>query len=385
MKALISILMLCLLAATPAFAEPNVKVQILTAYDLVEQTVEISWTNHVVTLDGTVLSSGSSATLIFADGLTAKRGAAVTTGERLTVTPNSPEAIATIALANRTLKYEGAIEFARRNGSWIAINTLDLDAYSAAVADAETSTDSGAMLQLMTVLIRTRAIGGGPHDGAFCDRTCCMLYAGVAGKRAKAAAAATSGKVLAYKRKLCPVYFSAACGGATRPVEEAIPHAKAHPALAGASDLDGEGRAWCRDATHFAWTRSLSKMKAVELLNEYAIANSFFLPAGPLYLRRENENAPLELIAGPKTHTVPAEPFRMFLGRKYGWNILLSDRFAVKLTETGYEFHGHGFGHRVGLCQAGALARIKSGETIEAVLSHYFPGAELIAVESIEH
>ena len=38
-----------------------------------------------------------------------------------------------------------------------------------------------------------------------------------------------------------------------------------------------------------------------------------------------------------------------------------------------FVFEGRGFGHGVGLCQAGALARIKAGVTPEAVLLRYFP------------
>ena len=39
-----------------------------------------------------------------------------------------------------------------------------------------------------------------------------------------------------------------------------------------------------------------------------------------------------------------------------------------------FMFSGSGFGHGVGLCQAGALARLTAGATPADVLRYYYPG-----------
>jgi stage II sporulation protein D len=43
-------------------------------------------------------------------------------------------------------------------------------------------------------------------------------------------------------------------------------------------------------------------------------------------------------------------------------------------------FEGQGFGHGVGLCQAGAFARIKAGARPDEVLARYYPGATVVAL-----
>ncbi|MCK7524603.1 MAG: hypothetical protein MZV64_46800 [Ignavibacteriales bacterium] len=42
-----------------------------------------------------------------------------------------------------------------------------------------------------------------------------------------------------------------------------------------------------------------------------------------------------------------------------------------------YKFNGAGWGHGVGMCQSGAVARAFSGQTYEQILNHYFPETEI--------
>ena len=42
-----------------------------------------------------------------------------------------------------------------------------------------------------------------------------------------------------------------------------------------------------------------------------------------------------------------------------------------------FTFSGRGYGHGVGLCQAGALARLRAGAKPVDVLRYYYPGAVL--------
>jgi stage II sporulation protein D len=56
---------------------------------------------------------------------------------------------------------------------------------------------------------------------------------------------------------------------------------------------------------------------------------------------------------------------------------LRSTLFSVTTSRVGFTFSGRGFGHGVGLCQAGAIARLRAGESPEKVLSFYFPGTSL--------
>ena len=69
--------------------------------------------------------------------------------------------------------------------------------------------------------------------------------------------------------------------------------------------------------------------------------------------------------------------FREVVTRRLGVKTLKSTLFSVKKTRGVFTFSGRGFGHGVGLCQAGAMARLKAGESPEKVLSFYFPGTSV--------
>jgi len=83
------------------------------------------------------------------------------------------------------------------------------------------------------------------------------------------------------------------------------------------------------------------------------------------------------LLRGSRTFVVRGEVFRDVLTRRLGAKTVKSTMFSVKKVRGGFSFTGRGFGHGVGLCQAGALARLRAGESPESVLAHYFPGTTL--------
>ena len=50
--------------------------------------------------------------------------------------------------------------------------------------------------------------------------------------------------------------------------------------------------------------------------------------------------------------------------------------------ETGRVLSGRGFGHGIGLCQTGALARAAAGQSFTDILAHYYPGAQLVRLQA---
>jgi stage II sporulation protein D len=71
------------------------------------------------------------------------------------------------------------------------------------------------------------------------------------------------------------------------------------------------------------------------------------------------------------------DEFRQALARVFGPRALRSTRFEVRRAGALFTFDGQGFGHGVGLCQAGALARLRAGASPVDVMRHYYPGAIL--------
>ena len=71
---------------------------------------------------------------------------------------------------------------------------------------------------------------------------------------------------------------------------------------------------------------------------------------------------------------VRGEDLRDVLGQSFGGRSIKSTRFSIEHTAGTFVFDGKGFGHGVGLCQAGALARIRAGAKLPAVLGDFtFP------------
>jgi len=60
-----------------------------------------------------------------------------------------------------------------------------------------------------------------------------------------------------------------------------------------------------------------------------------------------------------------------------------STDFEVEESRAAYLLRGRGTGHGAGLCQAGAIARAKRGETRDAILALYYRGAALQRLASL--
>jgi SpoIID/LytB domain protein len=52
----------------------------------------------------------------------------------------------------------------------------------------------------------------------------------------------------------------------------------------------------------------------------------------------------------------------------------MSAHFDLQRRQDRYLFEGRGFGHGVGLCQAGAQARAANGMSALSILAFYYPG-----------
>jgi stage II sporulation protein D len=65
------------------------------------------------------------------------------------------------------------------------------------------------------------------------------------------------------------------------------------------------------------------------------------------------------------------------LSHAFGVRSIRSTLFTVTRSKDTFVFSGRGFGHGVGLCQAGAMARLQAGQAPSTVLAHYFPGTAL--------
>ena len=77
---------------------------------------------------------------------------------------------------------------------------------------------------------------------------------------------------------------------------------------------------------------------------------------------------------GARTVAVRGERLRSMINASLGPRAIKSTRFTVRRNGRKLLFEGRGFGHGVGLCQTGALARARAGHSPRDIIAHYYPG-----------
>jgi hypothetical protein len=84
-------------------------------------------------------------------------------------------------------------------------------------------------------------------------------------------------------------------------------------------------------------------------------------------------------LPGLRPDVVAGEQFRAAIGA----TIIRSTAFSLARRGSSLRFTGRGYGHGVGMCVIGAGKRAGRGESAEAILTQYFPGLELAAVDGL--
>ena len=239
----------------------------------------------------------------------------------------------------------------------------------------------GRMFELQAVLSRTYALshlGRHTRDGYdLCATTHCQLFEPSRLKTSRWATAATegarktAGKVLWFQRAAAAALYHADCGGHTStPV--VIWGSMPHPYLRAAAD-DGPA-AHAHGTWRYEATREMIRL-ALNSDGRTAIGARL---DGITVLERDDAGRALRVgLTGRRAREVKGEVLRDALTHAFGARTIKSTWFDVREQRTSFVFEGRGFGHGVGLCQAGALARIEAGNSPSSVLLRYFPGTTL--------
>lgn len=264
-----------------------------------------------------------------------------------------------------------------------AVETVSLEAYVAAVLPAEIGSHApDAALEAQAVAARSYALAkSGRHqdEGAdLCDGTHCQVFQGLARATAatRRAAEATRGLVLAQGGRVIAAPFSANCGGRTaRPAD--VWDDEETPELESVED-DA-----CLGTAGAVWTYHLPRAAIPALGSALGLPEARFLE---VFGRDAGERVTAVRLAGPggKSLVVRGFDFRKSAAELWGWASVRSTWFDVEETRHEYVLSGRGTGHGAGLCQTGAIVRAKRGETWEAILAHYYCGAQVVALDAVE-
>ena len=231
--------------------------------------------------------------------------------------------------------------------------------------------------EVQTIVARTYALTHlGRHRAEgfdLCDTTHCQVYepARLGASRFTAdvrrAAAQTAGEVILYGTRPIDALFHADCGGHTSSPEQVwgttpLPYLRPEPDRA-------------RALTHRSWTVTLTREQLRVALNadpRTAVGKTLkSLDADPLDSSGRIAGV---RIAGDRQLDIRGDDFRAILNRTLGPKTVQSTRFSIRSTGTTYVLTGTGYGHGIGLCQQGALARARLGTPADTILAGYFPG-----------
>jgi stage II sporulation protein D len=276
-------------------------------------------------------------------------------------------------------------------GGKAAIKDVPLEKYVEATIISEFAPPSGdpevveRMLEVQAVISRSYALAHLARHARegydLCSTTHCQLYQPGRLRTSRWAAAAaqaagrTAGQVLWFDGAPASALFHADCGGHTSRSSD-VWAGTGRPYLVGVAD-DGPA-----EQAHAAWQFDATVADVRAALNADPRTRVGARLDGMTVLDRD-EAGRAERIAllAATDRIVRGEDLRDVLSRAFGARAVKSTWFEVRRDRNLLHFEGRGYGHGVGLCQAGALARIRAGARLGAILQRYFPGTRLVTLD----
>jgi stage II sporulation protein D len=263
---------------------------------------------------------------------------------------------------------------------------VGLEAYVAGVLAGEQAVGTlpaavaTKVLELQAVISRTYAVANrGRHarEGFdLCAETHCQVFRpdGRPGGRrplVEAAVATTAGVVLTHGGKPIQALFHADCGGHTSAAAD-VWGGPGQPYLVARPDP------WCSTRASSAWTLRLTTAELGQALAAGGLAGiQGDVRSVEVGRVDQGGRASTLVVRGTVPVAVRGEDFRRAVTRRLGPRAFRSLTITVERTADGFLFRGRGFGHGAGLCQAGALARLQAGESVQQVLSYYYAGTTM--------
>ena len=272
-----------------------------------------------------------------------------------------------------------------------AIRAVPLEDYVAATILSEFAPAAGVtaeieqMYEVQAIISRTYGVmhvSRHARDGFdLCSTTHCQLYqpgrlrTSRWAEVARMAASRTAGAVVWFGEAPAATLYHADCGGHTSDAS-AVWGGRGFPYLAGVEDdgpAEGAHMTWRYTATVDAVRRALARDPRTRSDGPLEIA---------VVERDDAGRATMIALTRNRETRVRAETVREVLTAAFGPRAIRSTRFDVRRDAAGFHFEGRGFGHGVGLCQAGARARIRAGATRSEVLLRYYPGTTIVRLRT---
>jgi stage II sporulation protein D len=287
--------------------------------------------------------------------------------------------------------YRGAIIIVPESaGAVTFINALHVEDYLRGVVPLEIGSLSEAeaeALKAQAIAARTYAYkrmslnGGKPFDVA--STVADQVYGGANAEAAAtdAAISATKDLVIAYNDDIIDAYYHSTCGGQTANAED-VWGGEGRPYLLSRSDADKGGKPYCGQSAAFRWTETWGMSRLSNIIKQHAGEGNFSPGYGGGALRRIEVSErhqcgrvkELAVVTSAGKYVTSGEKARFVLRRNNApQQILRSSNFNSAVIANGeITITGAGYGHGVGMCQVGAIARARAGENFEQILRAYY-------------
>ncbi len=265
-----------------------------------------------------------------------------------------------------------------RAGGLVIVATMPLEEYVQRVLMAESGDFQNAeALKAMAVAVRSYSKRfRGQHakeDFDFCDTTHCQVFDWKkVNERMQSTVKITEGEFLSYEGKAAAAYYHQNCGGTLAAAREAWTQVS-EPYLQTHADP------YCVTAGGLKWEAILTHEQI-----DRALRTSGLQPPeawGKIEIRSRSESGRARTLnfsgGSPPNFPLSASTLRFAVDRALGWKNIRSNLYEIRNNDHEVIFSGHGSGHGVGLCQAGAEEMAREGKSYREILSFYYPGTEL--------
>ncbi len=273
--------------------------------------------------------------------------------------------------------YRGWVELRKKgNGLLLVINDLDIEDYLQGVVSSEIPPGwEYDALKAQAVASRTYALYqkrmGGRRPYHIRATVSDQMYAGSTGERPEGIRAVrdTRGIVLTYQGEIIPAFYHASCGGHTEDAFELW--GIDAPYLRG---VDCE----CQNISRYGlWERKIGKIQILSALRKLGRRVSDILDMNIQGITPAGRVKAVAVQSRGGKAIIPAESLRAALGN----TLIPSVFFELEFDANEAVFSGRGSGHGVGLCQWGAEEMAERGYDFKSILSHYYPGTDLLHLQ----
>ncbi|MCH8496606.1 MAG: SpoIID/LytB domain-containing protein [Balneolales bacterium] len=199
-----------------------------------------------------------------------------------------------------------------------------------------------------------------------------------------------------YENEVIDAYYASNCGGMSEQVEKVWPW-RSGPKPYLISQFDGVGTqsidpqndidswlntevlSWCNPNIHTElpdWSKANFRWEREVFPSDFVAG---FAHVDSLRILERGASGRIHRLQAWQQGVATELDFELAI-RQMNHPPLRSSAFTWTQTDSSFVFKGAGWGHGVGMCQSGAVARAISGIQHDDILAHYFPGTRLVAV-----